>query len=459
MKLEAEITRAGYDEKTILLSNINVKADEGRVILIAGSSGSGKTTLLLSLTGVLKHLLNGIVDGSISINGLNPLILEDFEKLPGNISVLMQDPERQLIFPTPLDELSTSLEAIGYPHVEALKQASIILSEIGLSNKVNIHVEDLSSGERRKLTLALIQVGDPPIYMLDEPSANLDPQTVALLRDNVKNWKKNGKTVLIVEHKIHYFRDLADEIYVLRGGKLGEFFVINDMLVNLPECKSTSSSERKVVLEFEGYIGYNDTPIVRNAEFKARRGELISIVGPNGSGKTTLLKTLAGFLKPVDGEVKIFTKKYFYAPQNPDLVFVHRTVRKELESIARKTGIPLHELTFMYPWFTKMLDKSPYQLSHGQRRLLELLIAFAHGEELILLDEPTTGLDAQLYEYVIKELRTRVSKGSTVIVATHDPRLVLESSRVYIIESGKIKEDDKCRVAESMFKSMGVIYE
>jgi len=132
MKLEAEITRAGYDEKTILLSNINVKADEGRVILIAGSSGSGKTTLLLSLTGVLKHLLDGIVDGSISINGLNPLILEDFEKLPGNISVLMQDPERQLIFPTPLDELSTSLEAIGYPHVEALKQASILLSEIGL---------------------------------------------------------------------------------------------------------------------------------------------------------------------------------------------------------------------------------------------------------------------------------------------------------------------------------------
>jgi len=88
------------------------------------------------------------------------------------------------------------------------------------SNKENVHVEDLSSGERRKLTLALIQVGDPPIYMLDEPSANLDPQTVALLRDNVKKWKKNGKTVLIVEHKIHYFKDLADEVYVLRGGRL-----------------------------------------------------------------------------------------------------------------------------------------------------------------------------------------------------------------------------------------------
>ncbi|MEM0060271.1 MAG: ATP-binding cassette domain-containing protein, partial [Desulfurococcaceae archaeon] len=345
MKLEAEITRAGYDEKTILLSNVNVKADEGHVLLIAGSSGSGKTTLLLSLTGVLKHLLNGIVDGSISINGLNPLILEDFEKLPGNISVLMQDPERQLIFPTPLDELSTSLEAIGYPHVEALKQASILLSEIGLSNKVNVHVEDLSSGERRKLTLALIQVGDPPIYMLDEPSANLDPQSIALVRDTVKKWKNNGKTVLIVEHKIHYFRDLADEMYVLRGGRLGEFFVINDMLVNLPECETTSSSEGEVVLEFEGDIGYNDTPIVRNAEFKARRGELISIVGPNGSGKTTFLKTLAGFLKPVDGGVKTFTKKYFYAPQNPDLVFVHRTVKKELESIARKTSKPLHELT------------------------------------------------------------------------------------------------------------------
>lgn len=459
MKLEAEITRAGYDEKTIMLGKVNVRAGESHVLLIAGSSGSGKTTLLLSLTGVLKHMLNGIVEGTISINGLNPLILEDFEKLPGNISVLMQDPERQLIFPTPIDELSTSLEAMGYPHVEALKQASILLNEIGLGDKVNVHVEDLSSGERRRLTLALIQVGDPPIYLLDEPSANLDPQSIALVRDTVKKWKNNGKTVIIVEHKIHYFKDLADEMYVLRGGRLEEFFVINDMLVNLPECKPTNSPEGEVILEFEGDIGYNDTPIVKNVEFKARRGELISIVGPNGSGKSTFLKTLAGFLKPVDGELNTCTRKYFYAPQNPDLVFVHRTVMKELESIARKTGKSLHELTYMYPWFMKILDKSPYQLSHGQRRLLELLIAFAYGEDLILLDEPTTGLDAQLYEYVIRELRTRVSKGSTIIVATHDPRLVLESSRVYVLESGKIKEDDKCRVAESMFKSMGVIYE
>ncbi|MEM0368307.1 MAG: ATP-binding cassette domain-containing protein [Desulfurococcaceae archaeon] len=459
MALIAGIKRAGYDERSILLKNIDLKVNEGQIIVIAGPSGSGKTTLIFSLTGVLKHVLNGVIEGSINIDELNPLILEDFERLPGKIGILMQDPERQLIFPTPVDEISASLEALGLPYEDAMVQALNLLNNIGLKSKENTHVEDLSSGERRRLTIALAQIGDPSTYLFDEPSANLDPQGIMLVRELVAKLKKMGKTILIVEHKIQYFSDIADEIFLLHKGGLSKAFTVEDLFVKLPECRNEVNPRGKTIVEFEGSIGYRDKTVLRNVEFNARRGEIIAVVGPNGSGKTTLLKTIAGYLKPLEGKVSLYTRKFFYAPQNPDLVFVHRTTRKELESIARKTGVTLDELLSKYPMFTKLKDLSPFQLSHGQRRLLELLIAFSYGEDLVMLDEPTTGLDPYLYEHVIKELKLRALNGSTVIIATHDPRVVVESTRVYLIESDRLREADKCQVAESMFKTMGVIYE
>jgi len=329
------------------------------------------------------------------------------------------------------------------------------LSQIGLGGKENRHVEELSSGERRRLTLALLEIGDPRVIILDEPSANLDPRGVSLIRERVRDWKKQGKTVIIVDTN-PVFTDLADTMYTLRSRKLVEDAVRDDLYVNLPECRNNPAGASELVLELRGDIGYRDYTVLRDVDFKVYRGEIVAIIGPNGSGKTTLLKTIAGLTPILNGEITTSVKKLFYAPQNPDLVFVSWSVKREVKNIVKKTGLTVEELVNMFPWLSNALDQSPFLLSHGQRRLLELLIALAHGGDLLLLDEPTTGLDPSLYHSVLRELKNTRNKGRSIVVATHDPRLVLEVDRVYKVENGFLREVDKCRVVEEMIRETGV---
>lgn len=456
MILSSHVANAGYFINHAILRKIKLDLSEGEVVLVTGSSGSGKTTLMYTITGVLKHLLNGWVDGEVRINGVDVLSAEGFERIPSLLKMLMQDPERQLIFPTPLDELMISYEILGFSPEEAYVHSINLLSEIGLRGRESTHVEDLSTGLRKKLAILMLKIGDPSLLLLDEPSANLDPDGIRTIREMIIEWKKAGKGILVTDHKAHYYMDIVDEIYVLRPNGLEKLDFKEETVVNIPECKDENFSASDVLVEFVGSIGYDRSHIVENIEIKARRGELIVVVGPNGSGKTTLLKTLAGSLKPVNGEVKRYTGRIFYAPQNPDMVFIHRSVREELKSTARKSGLLISDLVERYPWYNEVKELSPFLLSHGQRRLLELLIAFSYGKDLVLLDEPTTGLDPQLYVFFIKQLKKHVSKGGSAIVSTLDPRLVLEASRVYIIVNNKLVEADKCKVFKSMIESVGV---
>ncbi|MEM4718247.1 MAG: ATP-binding cassette domain-containing protein, partial [Desulfurococcaceae archaeon] len=339
MILSSIITGAGYLINQSILRDIKLDLSEGDVVLIIGSSGSGKTTLLYTITGVLKHLLNGWVKGDVKIKGIDILNTNGFERIPSLLKIMMQDPERQLVFPTPLDELMVSYEILGYSTEEAYIHSIKLLAEIGLRDKENTHVEDLSTGMRRRLAISMLKIGDPPLILLDEPSANLDPSGIKLIRDNIKEWKRSGKTILITEHKAHYFLDLVDNVYVLRPNGLEKALFEEESVVNMPECRDGDLARGDMLLEFKGSIGYGKNPIVKDVEIDVRRGEIIVIVGPNGSGKTTFLRTLAGSLKPVEGEVKKYTNKIFYSPQNPDLVFIHRTVREELYSTAKKNNI------------------------------------------------------------------------------------------------------------------------
>ncbi|MEM4717718.1 MAG: ABC transporter ATP-binding protein, partial [Desulfurococcaceae archaeon] len=115
-----------------------------------------------------------------------------------------------------------------------------------------------------------------------------------------------------------------------------------------------------------------------------------------------------------------------------------------------------YDLAELYPWYHEVKELSPFLLSHGQRRLLELIIAFTYGKDLVLLDEPTTGLDPQLYVSFLKHLKKHIYKGGSAIVSTLDPRLVLEASRVYIIRDNKLIEADKCIISKSMVENTGV---
>ena len=219
LRVEDLTASYGLDSGPVVKS-ASIELGDGEVALVTGPSGSGKTTLVLAITGVLKHLLNGHVTGRVSLGGVDPLDPHGFRRVPLVTGVVLQDPDRQIAMPTPLDELVFTLENMGYETTVAVEKSRKVLEFFGLGAKASEHVENLSLGEKRRLTIASAVVHDPGLLILDEPTASLDPWGVKNVVNFVDKAKRMGLSVLLVEHKPLFFRDLADKTYRVERGVL-----------------------------------------------------------------------------------------------------------------------------------------------------------------------------------------------------------------------------------------------
>lgn len=452
--IKAEINTAGYSFRQPVLKNVNLIVNEGECVLITGPSGSGKTTLLLTIVGVINNLLYGFVDGKIAVDGLNPLNNRDFVKLPKVTGVVLQEPDKQIAMPTPMEEVLFTMENLGFDQDYAVSKATEMLKLHGLIDKAWSHVEDLSIGEKRRVTLISSTIHEPRVILLDEPTASMDPRGLRLIREFVKENRESGRTVIIVEHKDEFFLDLVNRVYRISDGYLTE--VREEKHRNLVSLErgdiietrgSENIGEDEVVKASSLSVGYRGRALISNIDLEVRRGESIAILGFNGSGKSTLLKTIMGFLKPIGGELRVYGKA-FYVPQEPDYMFLSKSVGGEIKLIERKTGLRRDEILMNNVWLNDVLEKPPYRLSHGQKRVLSIVIAFCHKPDLILLDEPTSGLDDANVNWVVDSVVRLKKRGVSFIVATHDLRTLGVADRVFLVDKGRLREVDHGKAIE-----------
>ncbi len=453
LALEARISGAGYGG-TRILKGVSLRVGEGEVLAVVGRSGAGKTTLMLSVTGVLDHLMEGWTEGEVRLGNLDPLG-EGFREVPRKVGIVLQDPDRQIAMPYVIDEVAFTLRNLGLPQHRAWSA----LLRFGLAHKAYAETESLSGGEKRRLTLAASLVHDPEILILDEPSASVDPWGVGDLKRYISTAAEKGLTVLLIEHKLGFFRGVFDRVVLIEDGKSvwearspgieREPLERRGVDFSLRGRRRPPSDKGGVVLRVgDCHFSYDGFEL-ETGTFELREGERVALIGPNGGGKTTLLRILGGLAR-CEGEISI-DGRAFYVPQHPDYLFIRPTVEAELKDAARRGGgRPLRLPEGVGP------GMSPYRLSHGQRRWLSLSVAHAYKPKVLLLDEPTTGLDLFLVERLMDTLWELSRSGVTVVFSTHDPRAVHSlADRVFLVHRGRVSEMEVGDAVSTMLEAIG----
>lgn len=455
------------------LSDISFSAERGEFIVLCGATGSGKSTLLRMLKRELSPL--GERKGEVYYKGRRLSELEDRESASA-IGFVMQSPEQQIVTDKVWHELAFGLENLGIPKSDIARRVAEMASYFGIGPWYGRDTAELSGGQKQLLNLAAVLVMQPELLILDEPTAQLDPIAAADFIATLKRLNQDfGLTIIIAEHRLEDVIPTGDRLMVMEKGKLiadgrPEQVISglrdrHDILCGMPaaarlstelgaegECPLTVRAGREFIeqgyrnevrslpaaeiqqqgetaLEFRDvYFRYtrDSKDILRGLGLKVFCGEIFCILGGNGSGKTTSLKAAAGLIKAYSGSIKVFGKKLkeyknrslyrnclAMLPQDVQTVFLKNTVREELE----ECGAKVSELPYD---ISHLLDKHPYDLSGGEQQLTALAKVLAAEPKLLLLDEPTKGLDASAKRNIISVLKQLKNDGMTIVTVTHD---------------------------------------
>ena len=416
------------------LNRVSLEIHQGSWTAIVGPNGSGKSTLLSALAGLLP-LGGGII-----------------ERIgPVRVALLQQDADNQLIATTVQHELALSVP-VDVPPGEAAARIAAAIDRFHLGELLLRNPHQLSGGEKQRVACATVWLEEPDLLLLDEPLAFLDRAGRQAVIDFVRENHARGAAVVWATPGDDV--NLAHRIVALEDGSIVPNAAIESAPTGGDEPRRrVARTSGDVIVEVRGArFAYGERTVLDGVDLTIARGECAGILGDNGAGKTTLLLLLGGALRPSSGAVTSHAREHgvLYLPQSPERMFFAETVREEvlfglrrrrshpnrdagaLESIARASV----EAAGLDP---AMLDRSPFDLSGGEMRRVAFAIAFALEPELLLLDEPSTSLDAAGRSALRRLVDGRLNAGGAVVVASHDPvHLHPVCDRTVELQAGRI---------------------
>lgn len=445
------------------VSDVSFVIEPGERVLLLGPSGSGKSTLFGGIAGVLGGDDEGYVSGSLTVDGASPAAVR------GRVGLMQQDPESNIVLARVGDDVAFGCENLGVPREEIWPRVTAALDAVGLDVPLDRSTEALSGGQKQRLGLASLLAMSPGALLLDEPTANLDPEGVLDVRSAVlSSVERTGATLLVIEHRVSVWADVVDRVIVLAAG--------GGILADGPPAEVFAAQDEALAADgvwVPGLpLGVEPLPALRDgaagalwaSELSTSRdgktpvstglntviaaGAANVITGPNGSGKSTLALTLAGLLPELAGQaVASESLRGSLAPrpskwksrelltrigtvfQEPEHQFLKNTLREELavgpkalgwsdDAIAAAVEQMLERLGLAH-----LAEASPFTLSGGQKRRLSVGTVLIASPEVLVLDEPTFGQDRNGWEAVVGLMQDQVRAGRTVIAITHDPEV------------------------------------
>ena len=474
------------------LDGINWRIDDGEFVLVAGPSGSGKSTLLRCLNGLVPHFSGGTLAGEVELYGIDA-VRQGPRVLSRIVGFVAQDPEAQAVLDQVEGEIAFAMENAAVPTAEMRVRVEETLSLLDLTPLRKRSLATLSGGERQRLAIAAALVLRPRVLVLDEPTSQLDPQSAEdVLRALVRINEDLGLTIILAEHRLERILRYADRLTYLEDGRitadgpvretlthidsgspvvqLGRALNWHPLPLTVKEAKPFAAAIKPVpqvearpmiptaapLLEVEGLsFAYNGHRTLRGVDLVVGAGEAVALVGRNGAGKSTLLKCIVGLLRPQAGEVRVaghttrgrsvadVCRQVGYLPQNPDdLLFAESVVdelratlhnHKQSLSDADLNGL-LHRLGL-----AKQAGDYPRDLSSGQRQRVALGAVTVTEPRVLLLDEPTRGLDWRLKSELAAIWRRWLDEGAAVLLVTHDVELAAQiATRTVMLSDGEV---------------------
>ena len=455
--------------KDFALRAVDFTIRPGERVLLLGASGAGKSTMMAGLAGVLGGDEEGEQEGSLTIDGV------DAREARGRVGLVLQDPDSQIILERLGDDAAFGCENLNVPREEIWQRVRESLDLVGLGGlELSRSTRHLSGGQRQRLALAGVLAMKPGLLLLDEPTANLDPEGVVEVHDAVKKViETTGQTMVVVEHHIDVWLDLVDRVIVLgrsdadspagaviADGKPDEVFAqMGDVLAAggawvpgraIPDCRPDDETRGETVLSTENLSFGRGTALGAGINLDFHAGEVTALMGSNGAGKSTMALTLAGLLKPIDGRVLIADSlkpphagqepinwkskellgRIGMVFQEPEHQFASNFVRDEVTIGPKSMG---HSEDEANQTADRMLDQmnltrfakaNPYTLSGGEKRRLSVASMLAAAPKVLVMDEPTFGQDFSTWTEMVKLIAAIRDQGSCVIMVTHDEALV-----------------------------------
>jgi energy-coupling factor transport system ATP-binding protein len=497
MILFDDVTFAYAEKSDPTIRHLTLEIPEGELALVVGRTGSGKTTLLRAINGLVPHFTGGTLQGRITIDGRDTAIYPPRE-LADLVGVVPQDPMSSFVTDIVEDELAYGMECLGLAPAVMRRRVEEVLDLMGIADLRDRPLTTLSGGQRQRVAIGAVLTSHPKVLVLDEPTSALDPgaaeEVLAALQRLVHDL---GVTVVMAEHRLERVVQYADRVILVPGGDapitwgepatmmlstpiappvvhLGRLAGWSPLPLSVRDARRSASGLRNLLIGQQPHVrSVRSTPVpvaeidslvvrygqraaLREVSITINAGTITALMGRNGAGKSTLLNALVGLVPHAAGSVTFTAPgapdrapthqlaKVGLVPQEPGDLLEAITVAEECRHADRdaacEPGTTRALLALLAPEITDTTH--PRDLSEGQRLLLALSIMLAARPPLLLLDEPTRGLDYPTKHRLAAILRDLADAGHAVVMATHDVELAAEvADRVIVLADGEVVAD------------------